>query len=149
MDFKTLPLIRSKFHSFPVIEPRFILQTEFNPPGFLGCAFSICNMCLKFYGIYTGPGSSINKRMCHTEASIVSLCYLRNNQAFISFKKILYCLHSISFLSVSGYIRKNFFHPSEIHCPGKKNDKCNQNTRKNHHPGHLDRIADQAGPETF
>jgi hypothetical protein len=73
MVFETMPLFLGKLHAFPVIKPRFVLETEFNTPGLTESAFCRSNMGLKFHSIGTTIGDGIYEGMCCSEAAIVRL----------------------------------------------------------------------------
>jgi hypothetical protein len=73
----------------PVIIPRRILLAEFNAPGLLRGTFSSGDMGLKFDRIGTGIGDGIDVCMRHSEATVMSLGDLGNNQTGPIFSDIV------------------------------------------------------------
>jgi hypothetical protein len=89
MIFEAQPLGLCKFHTLPVIIPRRILLAEFNAPGLLQGTFSNSDMGLKFDRIGTRIGDGIYVCMRHSEAAVMSLGDLGNNQTGPIFSDIV------------------------------------------------------------
>jgi hypothetical protein len=70
---KLKPLRFGKLHSPPVIAPRGILATEFDPPRLSRRTFRRRDVRLEFDRVGASVGDSVNEGMCHTQTTIMRL----------------------------------------------------------------------------
>src|SRR5262245_27212147 len=80
MLFQANPLLLSELHPLPVIVAGGILPAELHSPRFTGRALGSSNMSLKLDRICAGYSYRIDEGMRNSEAAVVGLSHLTNDQ---------------------------------------------------------------------